>query len=244
MSNTSVVSSCSLIPQTGLKRASRLTTGLEYGIAHQRPELESAFALIYQSYRRAGLMEENELGIRVTPYHLLPTTEIFVTKYEDTVVSTVSLIGDGELGLPLESIYRQDVGVMRSSGLRMAEIGCLADRRNSPVRFVETFSTMGRMLAQVAKDRGYHGLVAATHPKHARLYSRILPFEQVGEETQCPYANGNPAVMLALVFDQYRDTSLYERFFGSMANQAETNYRPWTDDARRYFEQAVDGVST
>ncbi|MEO1526306.1 MAG: long-chain N-acyl amino acid synthase [Planctomycetota bacterium] len=239
MSNASVVSSCSLIPQSGLKRTSRLSVGLEYGIATEREELEAAFALIYNSYRRAGLMEENEQGIRVTPFHLLTTTEVFITKYQGEVVSTVSLIGDGDLGLPLESIYPDDVKVMREGGLKMAEIGCLADRRNSPVRFVETFSTMGRMLAQVAKARGYDGLVAATHPKHARLYSRILPFEQVGEETECPYANGNPAVMLALVFDQYRGTSLYDRFFGAMSNPTETDYKPWESNARQFFEAFV-----
>ena len=235
MSNTSVVSSCSLIPQAGLKRTSRLAVGLEYGIAWQRQELEEAFGLIYESYRRAGLMEENEREIRVTPFHLLTSTEVFFTKYQGEVVSTVSLIGDGELGLPLESIYPADVAAMREGGLRMAEIGCLADRRNSPVRFIETFSTMGRMLAQVAKARGYHGLVAATHPKHARLYSRILPFEQVGEETDCPYANGNPAVMLALVFDQYRGTSLYDRFFGDMSNPTDTNYLAWDTETHRFF---------
>ncbi|OYP33032.1 N-acyl amino acid synthase FeeM domain-containing protein [Rhodopirellula sp. MGV] len=218
-------------------KAKRLAPGLRYQIANERNELHDAFALIYQSYLHAGLVQNNDNGIRLTPYHLLDSTEVFVTKLEDTVVSTISLIGDGKLGLPLESIYRHNVQIIRRRGLKMAEIGSLADRRDSPVRFIETFAGMGRLLAQVAMSRGYDGLVAATHPKHARLYSRILPFEQIGCEATCPYANGNPAVMLALVFDDHRGSELYERFFGSLSQTSDTTPKPWSTDTLDHFSR-------
>jgi hypothetical protein len=226
---------CPLLPTREPIKPNRIAPGLRYGIAHQKDDLQQAFALVYESYRHAGLVDKTECRVRLTPFHLLDTTEVFVTKLDETVVSTVSLIGDGQLGLPLESIYSKHVALIRRRGLKMAEIGCLADRRESPVRFVETFAAMGQLLAQVAMRRGYDGLVAAAHPKHARLYSRILPFEKIGEQVECPYANGNPAVMLALVFDDCRGSSVYERFFGSMSTAADTSRRPWSDETRRHF---------
>ncbi|MCD0458861.1 N-acyl amino acid synthase FeeM domain-containing protein [Roseiconus lacunae] len=213
---------------------------MRYKIANSVDELRQSFSLIYESYRHAGLVAEKPSGIRLTPFHLLKSTEVFVTLLEDVVVSTISLAGDGDLGLPLESIYADNVRIIRRRGLKMAEIGSLADRRESPVRFIETFAGMGRLLAQVAMARGYDGLVAATHPKHARLYSRILPFEQIGCEVSCPYANGNPAVMLALVFEDHHGSELYERFFGSLSQSSDTSSQPWSEETRNYFAQFVD----
>lgn len=232
-------SACPLIPSAAATQPKPAAPGLSYKIAQSRQELHDAFTLVYHSYRRAGLVDENEDQVRLTPFHLLPTTEIFVTKLDQKVVSTVSLIGDGELGLPLESIYPKNVELVRQRGLRMGEIGSLADRRDSPVRFIETFATMGRMLAQVAMNRGYDGLVAAAHPKHARLYQRILPFEQIGEKVSCPYANDNPAVMLALVFDDHRGSQVYERFFGSMSSSTDTSPCPWDQETFDYFTQLL-----
>lgn len=232
-------SACPLIPSAAQAKPKQAAPGLRYKIAQSREELRDSFTLVYHSYRRAGLVNENESQVRLTPFHLLPTTEVFVTKLQEKVVSTVSLIGDGELGLPLESIYPKNVELIRKRGLRMGEIGSLADRRDSPVRFIETFATMGRMLAQVAKQRGYDGLVAAAHPKHARLYQRILPFEQIGQTVDCPYANGNPAVMLALVFDDHCGSELYERFFGSMSNATDTTPCPWDRETYEFFNQLL-----
>ncbi|PAY16628.1 long-chain N-acyl amino acid synthase [Rhodopirellula sp. SM50] len=230
---------CPLIPSAPKAPTKRSIPGLRYEVAYRRDDLQDAFSLIYHSYRRAGLVEANESEVRLTPFHLLPTTEVFVTKLAEKVVSTVSLIGDGELGLPLESIYPKNVELIRNRGLRMGEIGSLADCRDSPVRFIETFAAMGRLLAQVAKTRGYDGLVAAAHPKHARLYQRILPFEQIGKMSTCPYANGNPAVMLALVFEDHRGSELYERFFGSMSSAADTVPRPWSAETYDYFHKLL-----
>lgn len=219
----------------GLKKRSALESPLRYGIANCRKDLDDAFGLMYRSYRRAGLVDANEHERRLTPYHFLPTTEVFITRYQDEVVSTVTLTGDGRLGLPLESAFPKETKDLRSSGFRMGEIGCLADRRHSPVRFIETFATMGRMLAQVAMARGYDGLVAAAHPKHARLYKRVLPFEQVGDVIECPYANGNPAVMLQLTFDDHKGSSLYQRFFGSMQSDMDLVLRPLSQETKMHF---------
>src|SRR4051812_10196410 len=108
-------------------------------IAEQRWEWESAFRLVHGSYLRSGLAQPNASGMRVTPYHLLPTTEVFVSLLGQEAICSVTLVADGALGLPMESIYRAEVDARRSGGRKLAEVSCLADRRSNPRRFFPLF---------------------------------------------------------------------------------------------------------
>ena len=103
-------------------RAAR-TLDIEVKAADGRDELYGAFQLVYDAYLRSGLTKPNAYGLRVTPYHLLPTTEVFVALDRRKVICTVSLVRDGELGLPmvLEWVL-QDRVPGRLRGSRMEEL--------------------------------------------------------------------------------------------------------------------------
>ncbi len=47
---------------------------LELKIADTQEELEACFALLHDAYVAAGFMKPDPSGMRVTPYHALPTT--------------------------------------------------------------------------------------------------------------------------------------------------------------------------
>ena len=76
-------------------------------IGASREELFAAFHLVYEQYLRSGLMKPNSYRMRVTPYHLLPSTEVLVALDRGAVTCTMSLVRDGELGLPMESVYHR-----------------------------------------------------------------------------------------------------------------------------------------
>ncbi len=211
-----------------------------FSLARSREELTAAFRLAFESYYDAGLVNEKPSGIRLTPHHLLPTTEVILAKLSGQVTSTLTLFGDGYLGLPMQSMYPKEIGELRSQGLRLGEIGGLADRRHSQTRFIQTFAEMGRLLAQVAYVRGIDGLVAATHPKHAKLYQRVLGFRQIGKLTECPYANGNPAVALYISFEEHEGTPLYDHYFGKLYPQKELLPYRWDRDTRQHFRQVLE----
>ena len=75
----------------------------------------AAFELVYRAYLRAGLCGENELGMRWTEYQLLPTSDIFIGVLNGEVISTLSLIRDGERGLPMEEIFGDEIARRRST---------------------------------------------------------------------------------------------------------------------------------
>src|SRR5689334_24741569 len=97
-----------------------------YSLANSFEHRAAAFRLIYQSYLSSGLGRRNPLGLRVTPFQLLATSQIFLaskstsipTELEkwdasvhseelepsglrEQVVATITLVNDGQLGLPM-----------------------------------------------------------------------------------------------------------------------------------------------
>jgi hypothetical protein len=118
---------------------------------HHRGSARPAFRLVHQSYVGAGLSESNRYGMRVTPYHLLSTTETFIAVCDGLVISTVSLVIDGELGLPMESIHAREVAARRARGLLVGEVSCLADRRRDFKRLFPVFIRLCRAMGRYAR---------------------------------------------------------------------------------------------
>jgi hypothetical protein len=214
-------------------------TEVEFKLARSRDELFEAFSLVYRSYFRAGLSDENPSQIRLTPYHFLDTSEVLVARLRGVVISTLSLFGDGQLGLPMQSMYPDEIAKLRAEGRRIAEVGSFADRREKQVRFIDNLQNMGRLLGQTAKENGYDTLVAVVHPRHARLYKRVLGFKQIGNETYCPYANDNPAEALCLKFESYLGTEYQERYFDDRLDPELLQPYSWDNETKRFFGQIL-----
>ena len=98
-----------LAPEANARSSSETTPDIRCRIARTREEREAAFRLVYSSYLRSGLGEMNSHEVRVTPYHLLPTTEVFIAEYRNEVIFTMSLVADGAMGVPMEHVYGEEI---------------------------------------------------------------------------------------------------------------------------------------
>jgi hypothetical protein len=190
---------------------------ISYKIAETYEERIAAFRLAYHSYHRAGLCDANNHGLRVTPYQVLPTTDIFVAELRGETICTVSLVCDTPVGLPMETIYPDVVDDLRRGGAMVAEVSCLADRRSDVRRHVPVFLELCRWMVQAARHRGVEQLLVAVHPRHARFYRRLLAFEPIGDERIYPTVCDHPAVALCLDFERIdrERPPTYDRFFGA-----------------------------
>ena len=174
-----------------------------YRVATFHHERLSAFSLVYQRYREAGLIESNPFKIRVTPFHLEPTTTVFVGRARRELYCTVTLVKDGCLGLPMEAIFSSEIDEQRSKGLSLAEVSCLAFRVGlSRSQSWSLFLGLNRLLAQFARRNGVDALVIATHPRHLHIYERMMGFVQFGSARTYPRVRNNPAVAGCLEFVQ------------------------------------------
>lgn len=218
------------------------TACIEYEIATTRDEREAAFRLVYNAYLRAGLGEPNRFRMRVTPFHLLPATSIFIARYQGEVIATVSLVADGELGLPMESVYRTEVTELREQGVRLGEISCLADRRRDFRRGIPVFIGLCRLMIQTARKMGLEETLVAVHPKHEGFYRRFCAFEQLGQQTVYPTVRGNPAVAMSLNFERLdrQGHNNYERFFGQPIPDQQLRPAVMTQKECEVFRPMVD----
>ncbi len=205
----------------------------------------AAFRLTHKAYVNAGLGAPSASGMRVTPYQILPESRIFVGKVVEEVVVTVSLIPDSDKGLPMESIYPREIEALRNKGLWVAEVGCLADRRMEPRRFIDTFCSLTKLMAQYARTRGMDGFVIAIHPRHAKYYKTFLCFEEIGGVVSYPLVSNRPAVALFLGFEAARMNSPLQ--FGEFFDrQYDEEAKGWVysgampENEVEYFRQFID----
>ena len=190
---------------------------IEFDFAKNRSELSAAFRLVYSNYVDSGLIEPNDHQLRVTPYHFLPTTQVFVAKRGAEVVCAVSLVGDGDYGIPMESVYQEAVDAKRASGTTFAEVSCLAVGNLASRQFLPAFVGLTRLMAQFARTNGIDELLIAVHPKHSRFYKRYIGFEQIGERRAYPTVQNRPAVACCLNFERFdrERPDLWPSFFGT-----------------------------
>jgi hypothetical protein len=161
-------------------------------------EFEAAARVLHDSYVEMGYMEKQASGMRITKYHLMPTTTIVVAKYRGEVIGTVSMIKDSPLGLPSDDIINMDS--LRCSGARVAEgssIAVVPKHRDGRVMFL-LMKYLHNYLAQHAAVRY---LVVSVNPRHEDLYAGVLLFEKLHGSVIDDYAFANGAAAIPMVLD-------------------------------------------
>ena len=165
-------------------------------LAHTEADLMAAYELVYLRYLKEGYQTPTPGKLRFIAHCCLPTSHTFVAKIHGQVVATLSLIGDHELGLPLEKEYPDEVTHLRRQGDVLAEVSCLATRR-----FGDRGVLMRLIRAMYAYARYRLGITAcciAVHPRQRRFYERVLLFEGIGGERQYQAVGQAPAVALRM----------------------------------------------
>lgn len=169
--------------------------GLELRIAKTKEELEAAFRLLHDNYVRSGFMNPHESGMRLTPYHLLPSTTTLIACLGDEVVGTVSLVRSGSFGTPLEAVY--DISSFHKRGERIAEVSSLAISSSYSGHHGKILFPLLNYLYSYCKNCfGVDYLAIAVNPAWWDFYRHILLFEELqnAKVTNYSFVNGAPAV--------------------------------------------------
>jgi hypothetical protein len=176
-------------------------------------EFEGAFRCLYQSYRRRGLAPAGPQGMRLTRYHLLPFTRVFIARIGRQVVGTLSLVEDSPLGVPMRSVFSDYIDEFARDNPRVAEATCLAIR-DAPLAGLEIVHHLMGLAAQSAKRHGIRRLLVAVHPRHATFYEREAGFRRFAPTLSYPNVGGWPAVplQLDLATIHRENPSVYRRY--------------------------------
>ena len=186
---------------------------LELKIAETQAELEACFALLHDAYVASGFMRPHPSGLRVTPYHALPTTTTLCAKVDGQVVGTLSIVREGVFGFPMQAAF--DISSVRAKEGRIAEISALAIHP----RWRRTggsilFPLMKFMYGYCTRYFDTRHLVIAVNPAHIEMYESVLFFRRLEQQAvdRYDFVNGAPAVGATL--DLHEAPALFERAYG------------------------------
>jgi hypothetical protein len=162
--------------------------------ASRRGEFERAFALLAAKYQERGYDEPGGKPFRFTPHHALPGTLTFVARDGERVVATISLVPDSPpLGLPMESIYGEEVARLRREGRDLAEVTSLDSDGLAPREFLRVFAALIKLAIQAHLRRGGDSWVIAINPRHRAFYRRAMGFVPIGPRRPHPAVRAHPA---------------------------------------------------
>jgi hypothetical protein len=213
--------------------------------ASERQEWEEAFKIVAANYRARGYEVASTKPLRFTPYHALPDTITLVAKHAGHVLATFSIVLDNTmLGLPMESIYGEEITRLRGEGRRLLETTSLADAGLSIREFMQVFVTLIRLGMQYHTSQGGDTFAITVNPRHKSFYEKILGFQPMGERRS--YATVQDAPAEALWLDRKllkeRAPRMYDEIFGEpIPAAALVPHRLSRDLIRQFDRQSSPG---
>jgi N-acyl amino acid synthase FeeM len=175
---------------------------IQCSVATDSERLRSAFGLIYKTYLREGLVRSNRFGLRILPHQLLDTSWVLLAVMNRRLVGTLSVIEDGRLGLPIESLYPAELATLRSQGRRVAELTCLATERLQASEYFPVLRELLWAAIQLTTRRRVDCLTICVHPRYARFYRQRLSFADLGPLRRCSWVCDGPAVAMSRDLDR------------------------------------------
>jgi GNAT superfamily N-acetyltransferase len=180
---------------------------LECSLAEDTESFDGAFRLIHDQYAWRDYIPPDPSGRRLSLHNALPSTKVFVARAGSRVVATMTLIQDSAIGLPMDEIYRKELGGFRTQGRSLAEVSALAIDPAYRAHGVSILIRLVRVLllysAEVCR---LDDLCIAVNPRHVDFYQRLFPdARRFGQIKAYRKVNGAPAIGLRLDLDTVRD---------------------------------------
>ena len=172
-------------------------SGLDYRIANELDDVVAAWHLVYQRYLIAGLIDPNEQEIHATLHAIQEQSLVVVGSINGAVASTLTIMPDGQRGLPLDSVYRPEIDDLRAQGRKLLEVGLLADRREEIKRYMNSLMCMF-MYPWFFARYTTSDIVCGVHPHHAEFYEKALGCVQYGPDRTYPRVKDHPVTLLRL----------------------------------------------
>jgi hypothetical protein len=220
---------------------------LSFSVAQTAEDLRKAYRLVYRSYLRAEYIDPHPSEMRYSVFNALPETATLVAKLRKEIVTTATIVFDSPLGLPMDTIYQDEVDQLRSEEARICEVTMLADRRRAGVRTIPAILQVFKMILHYAHNRGrVTDILITINPSHEIFYTRYLPFEEFAGLRYYPSVNNAPALAkrsnLRTLFEEHKNHKLYDFFIDSPipAEIMEQKATLGEDDLRELFVEKRD----
>ncbi len=176
-------------------------------VATSIKEAEGAWKFLYQQYREAGYIPENQHGIHTHPAALALDSATIVAYQNNEVIGTMTCMADMD-NLPLMDLYRDEIDQL-SCRSRVIEIGLFAISKDHSKAIDVLMDIM--VYAYYAAWHFHCGeMICGVPPARQDLYRRLLGFYPAGDLKVYEHLNRAPVLMMhANVPETCRNSTLY-----------------------------------
>jgi len=173
-------------------------TGLTYRPAGSLDDVVDAWRLVHETYVAHQLIPPHPSGLHTVPHALQSRSVVICGIIDNRVVSTLSAYMDQPQGpgLPLDSVFGDELDALRADGRSLMEMGLFADRRDQLGRSIDALLELMRYVCYFGVAMGGTDGVIGVHPRHAPFYTRLFAFEPVGQVRPCPRVADHPVLLL------------------------------------------------
>ena len=163
----------------------------------------SAFNLVYRVFLETGYIKSNRTPFRLAPQHCHSESRVFMGLQNggenDKLIYSISVFPDSDDGLPMDSVFKKELDLLRANGRFIVEAGHLAADPSFKMNNMNIPMLGNKMLHQYASDHlNADDIVIAIHPRHRWIYEDLLLFKKIGAIDEYSYANNNPALAMRL----------------------------------------------
>ncbi|MGD9504434.1 MAG: hypothetical protein AB7W37_05965 [Syntrophobacteraceae bacterium] len=184
-------------------------------------EIKKARSLVYREYLKMGYVRDSEMVSSIADDRH-PNADSLVVKFGAEIIATLSMVMDSDLfGLPMDTLYRNELNALRAQGLRIVELSSLAASERHPAG--KFLMPLFRAVYWRAALKSVDNLCIMVNPRHVLFYKTVFLFEDLGPERFYPKVQA-PAVALTACVHGYRER-LYNAYRGADS----------TADLHRYF---------
>lgn len=215
-----------------------LESPIKYRLARSHTDFYDAFQLLQHRFLDAGLTR-TLAPVRVEPFHLRSDSQVVLASRGRQLIGCLTLLhGKNRLGLPLEHSHPRVFDRLPAKRF-IGEVTSLAIDPQS--RNTEVFVGLMQLTQLFASSVGIEYAVGVAHPKHARIYRRVMGFEIVGDEVPCTRVGGQPGVALAVKIDENTvcQPRWQSRFDLGRGNAVDLTPSPMSVSQRRFFERFI-----
>ena len=95
------------------RRKAMPESGLTFRLARNVEEVQAAWELVYQRYQQEGLIDENPHRLHTAAQAVHSNSWVLAGLLDGRVASTLTVMHDSEQGLPLDSVYGEQLDGQR-----------------------------------------------------------------------------------------------------------------------------------
>lgn len=173
-----------------------------FRVARSKRDFVGALTLAHKEYFRKNYCTDDTESVRLTPFHLLPETIVFIALYKGKVVGTITLIPDSRMGMPIDKLFFEELKPYRKLSVPVCEASTFAVDSDffvsgssvfdhDRLSFVFTFYKITIFYAKYILGCEY--LFAAINPRHNVMHDFITFTDVCKEVKSYSFVNDAPA---------------------------------------------------